>query len=272
MKYAIPVFRILILVALLQPAIAASQPNLSNIDPDQRFVWSETAGWINFRPTHGGVIVRGTHLLGFAWSENVGWIQLGADGAGPYANIDATNWGVNRAADGSLSGFAWSETAGWISFDTTHGQVVIDPASREFDGFAWSGNLGWTHFRNPAAGYGLAVLPSLIEVPTLGEWGLIVLVFLLGGFALLRMRKMRQDEGVSWRSLTKMNPDLGQRVTARSRRLTVSVGGGLGRADPGARAWKLRRSRLPTRRTSASAPPAMVDRPIATSDHESVAG
>lgn len=158
MKNTAPMLSFLLLIALLLPASATANP--SNIDADQAFVWSETAGWLHFHATHGSVEVLATHLRGFAWSENLGWIKLGATGAGPYANTSATDWGVNRAADGSLSGYAWSETAGWINFDSTDGQVTIDPTTKRFDGFAWAGNVGWIHFRNDAVGYGLGVLPG----------------------------------------------------------------------------------------------------------------
>ena len=110
---------------------------------------------------------------------------------------DATDWGVNRAVDGSLSGFAWSETAGWINFNATHGQVVIGPTSQQFDGFAWAGNLGWIHFRNDPIGYGLGLVLTLLDIPTLGEWGLILLALLLGAVALRQMRRMKPDGGMA---------------------------------------------------------------------------
>ena len=61
MKNALALAALLALVLLL-PAVASAQPNPSNIDPNQAFVWSETVGWINFRPTHGGVTVRGAEV------------------------------------------------------------------------------------------------------------------------------------------------------------------------------------------------------------------
>ena len=187
----------MLLAGIFLPAIASAQPNPSNIDPNQAFVWSETVGWIHLRPTHGGVTVLDTHLTGYAWSENIGWIKLGATGAGPYTNTSATDWGVNRAPDGSLSGFAWSETSGWINFDTTHAQVAIDSTSKQFSGFAWAGNLGFVHFNSPTGLYGLGVLLNLFEIPTLGEWGVILLTLLLGAAALRQMRKMKPGGGMA---------------------------------------------------------------------------
>ncbi len=104
-------------------------------------MWSETVGWLNFAPTHGGVTEFPTHLSGFAWSENVGW----------------------------------------INFDPSDGQVTI--AGADFGGYACSENLGWIHFGNAAAGYGARLVLSLIEIPTLGSWGLAALGLLLAALA-----------------------------------------------------------------------------------------
>lgn len=40
--------------------------------------WSTNVGWINFKPTNGGVTVNQTtgQFDGYAWSENVGWIHF----------------------------------------------------------------------------------------------------------------------------------------------------------------------------------------------------
>ena len=56
-----------------------------NIDTTNKYAWSENAGWLNFRPTNGGVTVHDTYLSGYAWAENIGWVKLGS-GTGPYAN------------------------------------------------------------------------------------------------------------------------------------------------------------------------------------------
>jgi hypothetical protein len=41
------------------------------------YAWSTTAGWINFAPAHGGVIVSDAGVFsGHAWGENVGWIRF----------------------------------------------------------------------------------------------------------------------------------------------------------------------------------------------------
>lgn len=149
--------------ALLFAFVGAAQA-ASNIDPFERYVWSENAGWIDFAPTNGvgGVTVQADGWLeGFAWAENIGWIMLGAANGGPYSNTDHNNWGVNLAG-GRLSGFAWSENAGWINFHPTHSQVVVDKQTGRFSGYAWGENIGWIHFRQDAApAYGLRTTVSL---------------------------------------------------------------------------------------------------------------
>jgi hypothetical protein len=122
----------------------------SNIDPTDKWAWSTNAGWINFAPTHGGVMVYADHLEGYAWAENVGWIRLGTHtggGAHSYANTTQDNYGVNNDGSGNLSGYAWSTNAGWIDFNPTYGGVSIDPATGSFACYAWSENVGWIHFK-----------------------------------------------------------------------------------------------------------------------------
>ncbi|MDM8525377.1 C13 family peptidase [Desulfococcaceae bacterium HSG8] len=140
-------------ILFLQPATAAE----SNISETEKYAWSEKVGWINLRPSHGGVMMHDTHLSGHAWSQNIGWIKLGADSGGGdpyYANTTANNWGVNRSNDGKLSGYAWSEKTGWINFNPTHSQVTIASYTGIFDGYAWSQNVGWIRLKNIVANIG----------------------------------------------------------------------------------------------------------------------
>ena len=126
----------------------------SNVATDDKWAWSTNAGWINFNPTHGGVVVYSDHLEGYAWAENIGWIRLGSHtggGAHTYGNTLATDYGVNRDGSGNLCGYAWSTNVGWIRFDPAHGGVTIDPVSGAFDGYAWAENAGWIRFGNPEA-------------------------------------------------------------------------------------------------------------------------
>jgi len=137
---------------------AASEGNISETE---KYAWSENAGWINFRPTHGGVTVLDTYLSGYAWAENIGWIKLGNDNGGAYNNTTATDWGVNNDGSGNLSGYAWSEIAGWINFNPSNSQVTIDLGTGSFDGYAWAENVGWIHFKNAEPAYNVkAILPD----------------------------------------------------------------------------------------------------------------
>jgi hypothetical protein len=135
--------------SLLMPNTLAA----SNIDANQKYAWSTNAGWINFRPSHGGVTVYSDHLEGLAWAENIGWVQLGSHTSGgthSYANTSSTDWGVNNDGAGNLSGYARSLDGSWINFNPTHSQVTINMTTGEFDGYAWSENVGWIHFNgNP---------------------------------------------------------------------------------------------------------------------------
>ena len=140
----------------MAPALHAQT---GNIDPAERHAWAEKAGWLDFRPSYGGVTVLPTHLTGYAWQESVGWVKLGSDAGGPYAYTTATNWGVNLdIVNGALSGYAWSEKAGWIRMDPSFGGVTYDGLTKKPSGWAWSEILGWLHVQSttPTA-YGVAV-------------------------------------------------------------------------------------------------------------------
>lgn len=149
------------LIGGLALSMSSSTFAQSNIDPTDKFSWSENAGWINWRDANGsadGVIVQANFLSGFAWGENVGWLNLG-DGTPSsglaYANVDGSDFGVNMAADGALSGFAWGENIGWVNFGTSSlgsDQARFDFLAARFRGYAWGENVGWinlddaTHF------------------------------------------------------------------------------------------------------------------------------
>ena len=153
---------ILVLVAGGGVALAAG-----NIDDTNKYAWSADAGWINFAPDNGGVIVYSDHLEGDAWGENIGWIRLGSytgGGTRTYANTTQDNYGVNRDASGNLSGYAWGTNVGWINFNSTHGEVTIDPITGSFDGYAWGENIGWIHFKNTGPSAYNVVVSSVIAV------------------------------------------------------------------------------------------------------------
>lgn len=124
----------------------------SNIDPAHQFAWCENVGWTNWLDANGsadGVFVdtAGGFLTGFVWGENIGWINVG-NGAGPYANTDDTNFGVNILGDDDLDGFAWGENIGWINFSWGAATDEVDRArfdsgAGRFRGYAWGENIGW---------------------------------------------------------------------------------------------------------------------------------
>jgi len=116
------------------------------IDTNDKWAWSENAGWFNWQTSDGDVAVLNEYLSGYVWAENIGWIKLGVDAGGPYESTSSTNWGVNHnSSTGELSGLAWSENAGWINFAPTLGGVTINTSTGDFSGYAWSENVGWIH-------------------------------------------------------------------------------------------------------------------------------
>jgi hypothetical protein len=147
-----PVLIAVVVLCLVPVAQAAA----GNIDAVDKWAWGTNVGWINFRPTHGGVTVYDDHLEGCAWGENVGWIRLGTHTGGSpytYANTTKDNYGVNRDANGNLSGYAWGTNVGWINFNPSDSQVTTDPATGSFDGYAWGETVGWIHFKNADPAY-----------------------------------------------------------------------------------------------------------------------
>jgi len=165
-----------------------------NISTTSKYAWSGNVGWINFRPSDGGVNVHengaSSYLSGFAWGENIGWIQMGnSSGSGPNTNTSSTNWGVNMDASGNMSGYAWSETMGWVNFNPTDSPVTMNTSSGVFDQYAWGENFGWLHFKNASTPYGV-VADLAAAVPTLSEWGIIVLVLAVAGTVGLRVRRL----------------------------------------------------------------------------------
>jgi hypothetical protein len=142
-----------------------------NISPTDKFIWSDTGGWINFGAANGDLSVYNDHLEGFIWAENTGWIEAGAHFGGgtfSYGNTTSTNWGVNRSGS-ALSGYAWSDTVGWINFSPTGGGVSLDSLTGLFSGWAWGENIGWIHFQNSTPTYNLAFIPSVLTIALTGS-------------------------------------------------------------------------------------------------------
>ncbi len=155
MKYA------WVFTLLLVPTATWAQ---SNIDPANKFAWSENCGWTNWLDANGGtdgvfVDVPGGFLDGFIWGENVGWINVG-NGPGPYTNTDGTNFGVNILGDDDLDGMAWGENIGWVNFgwgaagDLT-GRAQFDSGAGRFRGYAWGENIGWINLDDATSYVGI---------------------------------------------------------------------------------------------------------------------
>lgn len=117
----------------------------SNISDSERWAWAENAGWIDFKPSGGGMAVTGDGLSGHAYSDKIGWVKLGSTGAPPYANSSHADWGVNNDGGGNLSGYGWCENVGWINFSSNDSRISIDQAGN-FSGYAWAKKAGWVNF------------------------------------------------------------------------------------------------------------------------------
>jgi len=141
---------------LLATSFVCSALATGNIDVNNKYAWSENAGWVNFGPTNAGVTVVASgsqYLSGYAWAENIGWVKLGNANGGPYQNTGASDWGVN-IINKTLAGFAWSENCGWIRFNPTNSPVTINWSDGTLSGYAWSENVGWVHMASLSA-YGV---------------------------------------------------------------------------------------------------------------------
>ncbi len=112
------------------------------IDATLRYAWSENIGWIDFKPSGGGVTVSDTALMGYAYGENIGWISLNCSNTSSCATVD---YKVSNTAAGVLSGYAWSENAGWIDFKPSGSGVTIGEDG-VFSGYAYGENIGWISF------------------------------------------------------------------------------------------------------------------------------
>jgi hypothetical protein len=131
--------------------VAVAQAATGNIDAVDKWAWGTNVGWINFRPTHGGVTVYDDHLEGYAWGENIGWIRLGTH---------------TDLANGRFDGYAWGENVGWIHFKGPGYNVAVSI---------------------PVGGIAVAVDKLGLLVPWLGLMALAGLAAL--GVVVLRRRK-----------------------------------------------------------------------------------
>ena len=90
---------------VLLALVAALPASAATIDSTEKYGWSNVGGWVNFKPTNGGLTITDSAITGYAWAENTGWISF-----------DTAQSGVTNDGSGNLGGFAWSEGEGWLSF------------------------------------------------------------------------------------------------------------------------------------------------------------
>ncbi len=178
------------LILAFLPLLSGLRAYAENIDPFNeglKYAYGENVGWINFKPSQGpGVTVTLSAVTGYAWGENIGWV-----------NLNPANGGVLNDGTGKLSGYAWGENVGWISFAPAGGGVQID-SQGYFIGKAWGENIGWISFNSTGttpygvrtAWQGQGQLPTTTEaVPTLTEWGMIIMSVLLGGSGIYLLKR-----------------------------------------------------------------------------------
>ena len=183
-----PVAVFFLLVSLL--ACTGKIVLAENIDPNNlglKYAYGENVGWINFKPSQGpGVTVSASSVTGYAWGENIGWI-----------NLNPATAGVLNDGTGKLSGYAWGENVGWVNFAPTGAGVFIDNHGLFF-GKAWGENVGWISFNSTGAvPFGVATSfigqqsQTAFAVPTLTEWGMIIMTVLLGRCSICLLRRRR---------------------------------------------------------------------------------
>lgn len=113
-----------ILSLFMGVSFAHASMTSGTIDSSYKFAWGSVAGWINLKPTTGGISVTDSAVSGYAWATNTGWI-----------NFSPSEGGVTNTSNGTLGGFAWDSGSGWISFSG----VTID-TSGKFHGTATGTN------------------------------------------------------------------------------------------------------------------------------------
>ncbi len=187
-SHIISAFLLLMTLSAFQSRIVSAE----NIDPNNlglKYAYGENVGWINFKPSQGpGVTVTSSEVTGNAWGENIGWI-----------NLNPATAGVLNDGAGKLSGYAWGENVGWINFAPMGAGVFIDNHGLFF-GKAWGENIGWISFNSTGSvPFGVATSfiggysqsPITATVPTLTEWGMIMMSVLLGGSGIYLLGRRR---------------------------------------------------------------------------------
>ena len=164
-------FWVLVAAVVVLSLLSVVVKGATNIDPSNRYAWSDVSGWWDFYGANS-VVVASTRLQGYA-SSSIGDISLdcattrngdicGAssygvcNGPGPH-NSDGTC--PNGDASGDLTGWAWNDEIGWISFCGTTGggsaecpsvpgncQANLDSAG-DFCGHLWNSFEGRISFK-----------------------------------------------------------------------------------------------------------------------------
>ena len=188
-------------MTILAGMTGAAAMGQSNIAPDHKLAWGENIGWTNWRDADNaaqGVVVNDTFLSGHVWAENVGWVNVGNGPVGgeTYANIDDTDFGVNvDIGTGYLSGYGWAENVGWINFDTSSlgsDRARFDAVDGRFRGYAWGENIGLVNLDD--ATHFVAMMGGG-DIPTVSEWGLVVMTLLVLTAGTLVCARRRMSTG-----------------------------------------------------------------------------
>ncbi len=103
---------ILLLILAVSPVFVFASETSGTIDTTYKYVWSDSAGWINLGCDNCNVVITDTAITGYAWIDNFGWISFS-----PSNCSSNSNCGVKNTEAGILSGQAWGENVGWIDFD-----------------------------------------------------------------------------------------------------------------------------------------------------------
>ncbi len=121
----------------------------TNIDPVDRYAWSDARGWIDFYVSKT-VVATSTQLQGYAvfcnadCATSADYISLDC-ATGPPGSNCSIPYNVSNDGAGNLSGWAWNDGIGWISFSGTGYSVTIN-SSGDFLGWAWNDVIGWISF------------------------------------------------------------------------------------------------------------------------------
>lgn len=127
---------------LFCPQLTQASASEGTILEGFNYVWSETAGWLDFGLTQGEVKLSDTILSGYVYGENIGWISLHCSNTDSCALVP---YGVSNNGEGRLTGYAYGANVGWIDFSPPEGGVFVS-SEGEFSGSAWGENIGWLIF------------------------------------------------------------------------------------------------------------------------------